>query len=215
VTLAETLRDAGFETGAFTGGAHMERVWGFDQASRRSRSATGPSWDARASGSIIIAIGASSSSSTPIRCTTRTRRRSRWFDQFEHGYRQGPLRDVVRQLRAEAHEHWDDAHRRFWNAVDKHEPASVRFVERLYDAGIRHMDATTLTESPRRPGPLRPRREYAGRLHVRPPAKRFSSTTVFLHDDLHHETLHVPLVVRFPGHVPAGGRVAPRRASST
>ena len=38
----------------------------------------------------------------------------------------------------------------------------------------------------------------------------FGEHGVFLHDDLYRETLHVPLVLRFPGRLPAGRRVDAR-----
>jgi arylsulfatase A-like enzyme len=106
---------------------------------------------------------------------------------------------------------WDDAHRLFWAAVDESEPRTVAFVARLYDAGIRHMDETTLRPL------LDDLRDYGLErdtlvVFTSDHGEAFLEHGRFLHDDLHGETLHVPLVLRFPGRVPAGTRVtAPAR----
>jgi arylsulfatase A-like enzyme len=125
-------------------------------------------------------------------------------DLFDPEYR-GPVRDVVRRLRNDPTV-WDEAHRIFWAAVDRDDPRTVRYVERLYDAGIRHMDTTMLAPLLDHLAALGLERDTLVVL-TSDHGEAFLEHGIFLHDDLHRETLRVPLVLRFPGRLPAGTRV--------
>src|SRR5207247_7348910 len=65
---------------------------------------------------------------------------------FDPDYR-GRVLDAIHRLRAEGGMSvaaWAGISRRFWDSVDRSDPRDVRFVERLYDAGIRRMDTETI-----------------------------------------------------------------------
>jgi arylsulfatase len=204
-TLAEVLRNAGYATAAFTGGAHMEGTWGFRQGFQVYEECDGEElgharrWLRRHADRPFFLFFHTYQVHDPYLPPLAT------VDRLDGAYR-GPLRDVVRTLRNDPGA-WADAHRRFWSAVDRDDPASVAFVARLYDAGILHMDATTLA-------PLLDHLAALGRerdtlvVFTADHGEAFLEHGRFLHDDLHAETLHVPLVLRLPGRLPAGRRVA-------
>jgi arylsulfatase A-like enzyme len=115
------------------------------------------------------------------------------------------ITDAVAQVRAGVGG-WPQAHRIFWTPVDGHDARHVRHVSDLYDAGIRRMDDTTLTALL----DALDRRGLADDTLVvftSDHGEAFQEHGRFLHDDLHAETLHVPLVLRLPGRLPAGRRV--------
>src|SRR6185436_7579183 len=101
---------------------------------------------------------------------------------------------------------WTQAHKHFWAAVDARDPRHVRYVSDLYDAGIRRMDDTT---APALLDALDELGLAAETLVVftADHGEAFQEHGRFLHDDLHVETLRVPLVLRFPARLPAGRRV--------
>jgi arylsulfatase A-like enzyme len=205
MTLAEVLANAGYATAAFTGGANMHGSRGFDQGFQVYKHS---------------------------RQLERARRwlgehRRRKFFLFFHTYAvhdpylsppariqafapdyQGPIRDAVERVRAGVGG-WDAAHRLFWRSVDATRPEDVRFVARLYDAAIREMDEALLA-------PLLERLESLGLardtlvVFTSDHGEAFGEHGAFLHDDLYAGTLHVPLVLRFPGRIPEGRRVTTR-----
>jgi arylsulfatase A-like enzyme len=204
-TLAEVLRNAGYATAAFTGGAHMEGGWGFRQGFQVYEECDGEElgrarrWLRRHADRPFFLFFHTYQVHDPYLPPLAT------VDRMDGAYR-GPLRDVVRELRNDPGA-WVDAHRRFWSAVDRDDPASVAFVSHLYDAGVLHMDETTLA-------PLLEHLAALGRerdtlvVFTADHGEAFLEHGRFLHDDLHAETLHVPLVFRLPGRLPAGHRVA-------
>ena len=104
---------------------------------------------------------------------------------------------------------WAGISRRFWDSVDRSDPRDVRFVERLYDAGIRRMDAETIR-------PLLDRLDQLGLardtlvVFTSDHGEAFGEHGQFQHDDLYAGTLRVPLVLRWPGRLPAGLRIGSR-----
>jgi arylsulfatase A-like enzyme len=206
-TLAEVLKNAGWATAAFTGGTNVHRARGFGQ------------------GFDVYKHGNQLSRATEW---IRRHRRRKWFvffhtyevhdpyvppaelvARFDPDYR-GPVLDAVDRLRAGV-DGWGKGHKLFWASVDATDPRAVRFVERLYDAGIRHMDDATLA-------PLLDLLERLGLasdtlvVFTSDHGEAFGEHGRFLHDDLHAGTLHVPLILRFPGRLPPGRRVrAPAR----
>jgi arylsulfatase A-like enzyme len=94
----------------------------------------------------------------------------------------------------------------FWKRVDTSSPEDVRHLEDLYDAGIHYTDA--------RLGDflewLEARSLWPRTLLVllADHGEEFGEHGAFRHTTLHRETLHVPLVMRFPGDDPA---LQPRR----
>jgi arylsulfatase A-like enzyme len=131
------------------------------------------------------------------------------IDRFDPDYR-GPVRDTVERIRARFGD-WEKAHQTFWAGREQWTPRDVRFVARLYDAGIRNMDDTTLTA-------LLDRLEARGLardtlvVFTSDHGEAFGEHGRFLHDDVHEETVRVPLVLRFPGRLPAGRRIAAQAA---
>ncbi len=207
-TLAEVLREAGYATAAFTGGAHMDHTRGFDQGFQ-----------------VYEDVGNETQLGHALRWLKHHHRRKfflffhtyRVHDpyvpppalvrQFGEGYR-GPVLDAVNRLRTDART-YEERSRLFWASVDPHDPAAVRFVSRLYDAGIRDMDDVILAG-------LLDALERFGVAHdtlvvfTSDHGEAFGEHGHFLHDDVYRGTVHVPLVLRFPGRLPAGARVAAR-----
>lgn len=207
-TLAEVLRNAGFSTAAFTGGAHMDGSRGFDHGFQVYEDKGGGTELGRA-----------------LRWL-KHHHRERFFlffhtyqihdpylpppelvREFGDGY-QGPILDTVKQLRR-GDAPYEEQSKRFWASVDRTKPADVEFVQRLYAAGIRNMDATTLAPL------LDALRQWDVErdtlvVFTSDHGEAFDEHGVFLHDDLYRGTLHVPLVLRFPGRLPAGKRVDAR-----
>jgi len=202
-TLAEALKNAGWATGAFTGGANVDRARGFRQGFDVYRQ----------------------SNQLPRALRFMRRNRFRKFFLFFHTFavhdpylppdaliaRFAPgakpaIVETVRRLRTRARG-WEHAHAQFWAGVDPRTPEDVETVSRLYDAGIRHMDDTIVK-------PLLAELAALGLAEdtllvlTSDHGEAFAEHGRFLHGDLYVETLHVPLVVRFPGVLPAGTRVA-------
>jgi arylsulfatase A-like enzyme len=207
-TLAEVLRNAGFTTAAFTGGAHMDHSRGFDHGFQ-----------------VYEDLGAGAELGRGLRWLKHNRR---WrFFLFYHTYQvhdpylppphlveafapdyTGPILDTVKELRRGG-ARYVELSRRFWASVDRSDPRAVDFVERLYAAGIRNMDDNTLTrllDALVQWGVERDTLVVFTSDH----GEAFNEHGVFLHDDLYAGTLRVPLVLRFPGRLPAGRTVAAR-----
>ena len=202
-TLAEALKNAGYDTFAVTAGAHMHRDRGFGQG-----------FDKFQHGRQLERALAF------LRGSHR-----RPFFLFFHTYEvhdpYAPPPDVARAFAAEpvpaiaaavdeiraGTRGWSQAHKRFWAAVDGGDPRHVRYLSDLYDAGIRHMDDRTLTQ-------LLDALDAEGLaddtlvVFTSDHGEAFREHGRFLHDDLYPETLRVPLVVRLPHRLPAGRRVA-------
>lgn len=202
-TLAERLHAAGYATVAFTGGGHVHASRGFGQG-----------FDIyKHGGPLHKALN-----------WLRVHGREKKFFLFYHTYivhdpyvhplsfvekfdvdYQGPLRDVVKTLNEDEGK-WKNRAQMFWDAVDRNDPATVRFVEHLYEAGILRMDETNLVPLL----DLLDQLDLAGNtivLFTSDHGEAFLEHGHFLHQDLYRETLHVPLIVRFPGRVPAGLRL--------
>ena len=208
-TLAEVLENAGYATAAFTGGAQIDPARGFDQ------------------GFDLYTVGGQR------RRALRWLGRHRWerFFVFYHTYDvhdpylppdeyirlfdpdyRGRVLDAVHRLRAQGGMSvpaWEGISRRFWDSVDRNDPRDVRFVERLYDAGIRRMDGETIR-------PLLDRLDQLGLgrdtlvVFTSDHGEAFGEHGQFQHDDLYAGTLRVPLVLRWPGRLPAGLRIGSR-----
>jgi len=203
-TLAETFANAGYATAAFTGGGHVHRSRGFDH------------------GFDIYKHGRELARALAWMADHRRRKFFVFFhtyqvhdpyvppaplvDRFAPDYH-GPVRDAVDRLRGGVAGGWEGAHAAFWKSVDATSPRDVEFVARLYDAGIRQMDDTTLTALLDALDRLDLARDTLV-VFTSDHGEAFAEHGGFLHDDLYGETLHVPLVMRFPGRLPAGARRA-------
>jgi len=201
-TLAEVLKNAGYATAAFTGGVHVHRSRGFEQGFDRYKHGhqleRSLDW-----------IG--------------SHRRRKWFlffhtyevhdpylpparliPLFDPDYR-GPILDAVDRLRTDGGG-WENASATFWSSVDAKDPRAVRFVQHLYDAGIRAMDDTTIPA-------LLDRLDARGLardtlvVFTSDHGEAFGEHGRFVHDDVYEGTVHVPLILRFPAALPAGRRI--------
>ncbi len=206
LTLAEVLKNAGYATAAFTGGANVHRSRGFDQG-----------FDVYRNGNQLA----------------RTRR---WLDHharfgrfflFFHTFDvhdpytppddkvalflpdyHGPILDAVHKVRAGGTGWWQ-VHDLFWGSVDRTSAADADVLTRLYDAGIRAMDEATLAPLLDHLAKLGLERDTLV-VFTSDHGEAFGEHGEFMHEDLYAGTLHVPLILRFPGRLPAGRRVAAR-----
>ncbi len=208
-TLAEILKNAGYATAAFTGGAQVDPVRGFDQGfdlytvsgqQRRARR-----WLGRHRWQRFFVFYHTYDVHDPYLPPDE------YIRLFDPDYR-GRVLDAVHRLRAEGGMSvaaWEGISRRFWDSVDRSDSRDARFVERLYDAGIRRMDAETIR-------PLLDRLDQLGLardtlvVFTSDHGEAFGEHGQFQHDDLYAGTLRVPLVLRWPGRLPAGLRIGSR-----
>jgi arylsulfatase A-like enzyme len=107
--------------------------------------------------------------------------------------------------RAAGTDHDDQSHW-FWSHVDKGRPEDLRRLRDLYDGGIHYTDAQLGAFLDW----LRGRPTWGRTLLIvlSDHGEEFGEHGHFQHETLHQETLHVPLLVRFPDPPPAPG---PRR----
>jgi arylsulfatase A-like enzyme len=201
-TLAEILKNAGYATAAFAGRGHMHRSRGFGQG-----------FDVYDHGHQL---------ERAMRWMRRHRHRKfflffhtyavhdpylpplRLIKLFDGEYR-GPVLETVRGL-LHGVKDAEHASRIFWASVDTNDRRDVRFVRRLYDAAIRHMDESIVA-------PLLDELESLGLANntlvvlTSDHGEAFGEHGAFRHGDLYTETLRVPLIFRFPGRLLPGHRV--------
>jgi len=203
-TLAEVLRAAGYTTAAFTGGGPMDRSRGFAQGFATYRHGRqlerAIAWlDRRPATRPFFLFLHTFEVHDPY--TPPPSQIARFLPDY-----QGPVLAAVEQIRAGTVA-WHGAHRLFWEAVDRDDPRAVDAVARLYDGAIREMDDNTLTALLR----YLDDRGLASEtlvIFTSDHGEAFGEHGAFLHDDLYEGTLRVPLVLRFPGILPAGRRLA-------
>ncbi len=207
VTLAEVLKNAGYATAAFTAGAHMHRDRGFGQGfdvykhgDQLNRALA--FLDARGRQPFFLFFH---TYEVHDPYTPPPEVAARWAAEPVPA-----IADAVAKIRAGV-SGWPQAHKIFWQPVDPTDARDVRYVSDLYDAGINKMDAGTLPA-------LLSKLDALGLANdtlvvfTSDHGEAFQEHGTFLHEDLHVETLHVPLVLRFPQRLPAGRRVqAPAR----
>jgi arylsulfatase A-like enzyme len=203
-TLAEVLKNAGYATVAFTGGGHMHRsrgfAQGFDEYKHRFQLERTLAWlGARPHRKFFLFFHTYEVHDPYLHPLAYVRR-------FAPDY-QGPVLAAVERLLAQPIESPDRGAKFFWRSVDRESPDDVRFVSSLYDAGIRRMDETTLAPLLDQLDELDLARDTLV-VFTSDHGEAFNEHGAFLHDDLYAGTLHVPLVLRFPGRLPAGTRVA-------
>jgi len=201
-TLAEALKNAGYDTFAVTAGAHMHRDRGFGQ------------------GFDVFQHGRQLERALAFLRGSHRRPFFLFFHTYEVHDPYAPPPDVARAFAAEpvpsiaaavdairaGTRGWSQGHKRFWAAVDGADPRDVRYLSDLYDAGIRHMDDRTLTQLL----DALDAQALAGDTLVvftSDHGEAFHEHGRFLHDDLYPETLRVPFVLRLPHGLPAGRRV--------
>ena len=201
-TLAEYLRNAGYHTVAFTAGGHVHRTrglgQGFDRYEHDEPLARTLAWLERAGPDPFFLFFHTYEVHDPY--APPARQIARFTSELP-----AVFAERVRTIRSHTGD-WESAHRLFWDGVDTDDPAHVRAVTALYDAGIRRMDEQTLT-------PLLDALDRLGLAErtlvvlTSDHGDAFAEHGVFLHDDVYFGTLHVPLVLRLPGRLPAGRRI--------
>ena len=204
-TLAEVLRNAGWDTAAFTGGGNVHRARGFDDGfdvyKHSGQLERALAWlDARHGHRFFLFFHTYEVHDPYLPAPA-------WQREF---VRDGAPRllETVERLRRNGGG-WDRAHRVFWESVTPGDADDRRTLSALYDAAIRTMDERTL-------GPLLDRLDALGLADdtlvvlTSDHGEAFGEHGVYLHDDLYADTLRVPLVLRFPGRVPAGRRIPDR-----
>ncbi len=210
-TLAELLQASGYATVAFTGGGHVHASRGFadgfdtyehgDELKRTLEWLRAHGRD----GKFFLFFHTYLVHDPYVHPL-------RYIRQFDPDYN-GPVLERVEQLNQRARgrhtrpvsEKKMSRAQAFWEVVDRNNPADVRFVEHLYEAGILRMDETQLTPLLDLLDELQ-LAENTLVVFTSDHGEAFLEHGNFLHMDLYGETLHVPLIVRYPGHVPAGAR---------
>ena len=208
-TLAEVLKNAGYATGAFTGGAQMDHSRGFDAGFdvyvEHGQKRRALKWLGRHAGEPFFLFYHTYDVHDPYLPPDE------YVRLLAPDYR-GHLLDTVHRLRAQdssSEEAWMGLSARFWQNVDANDPRDVEFVARLYDAGIRRMDEVTVAPLLARLDELDLARDTLV-VFTSDHGEAFGEHGRFQHGDLYRETLHVPLVLRLPGRLPAGRRIASR-----
>jgi len=208
-TLAEVLKNAGYATAAFTGGAQMDPSRGFDagfdlyrEHGQRHRAVK---WLGQHRHEPFFVFYHTYDVHDPYLPPDE------YIRLFAPDYR-GRVLDTVHRLRAEgstSESAWEGLSARFWASVDKTDPRDVAFVARLYDAGIRYMDDVTIRALLDRLDELHLARDTLV-VFTSDHGEAFGEHGRFQHGDLYRETVHVPLVLRLPGRLPAKRRIESR-----
>ncbi len=201
-TLATLLRGNGYHTGGFGGGGHMRLELGFDQGFDQWQKV----------GSFRIAT---SRAVDVIRTMATDPERPFFF--FLHNYvvhdpyvpparyrRQFVDPDYAGEIIGDAGDlerlaggGWEGQNKLYWDRVDEEDPADLRHLIDLYDAGIRRMDAdlSGMLDTLRADGLL----DNAIVILVSDHGEEFLEHGMFLHNQVYRELLHVPLIIEFPG----------------
>lgn len=207
-TLAEVLRRAGYRTRALHGGGNVRAEFGFERGfehydEERDLSA----WIQRAR---QVVLDQEASPGAPLFLFLHTYEvHAPYAPPASHArlfVDPGYAGDIVASPEALAQKPYAERMRFFWKQVDASSPEDLRHLADLYDAGIHHTDAQL--------GPFlewlesRPLWRDTLLVLLSDHGEEFGEHGGLRHTNLHRETLHVPLVVRFPGDDPA---TRPRR----
>ena len=207
-TLAERLSDVGFATAAFTEGGNVAAALGFDRGfgvhhegrdTLHEHLDTAAEWLAEHRGSprfLFLHTYAVHDPYLPSRPDAQ-----RFTDP---GYAGGIVSDrAVLEQRAGDGE-WRSVQQEFWKTADCRDPADVRHLLDLYDAGIRTTDDAI--------GRFLDRLEKSGDLDdllvvvTSDHGEAFGEHGLFLHETVFSENVRVPFLIRLPGGH-SGGRV--------
>jgi arylsulfatase A-like enzyme len=209
-TLATLLRRAGYRTAAHTGGGNVDAALGFDQGFDSYASV--PWGDLELAGRTLAGL-VRSSGKAPVFFFAHTYEAhapyvppeayARLFvDPGYSGKIVASREELVRRAGTDA---WEELHRPFWAPVRSKDPADVRHLVDLYDAGIRRVDDQLA-------GFLRRFRESgldrsAILILTSDHGEEFMEHGALQHGTrMYEEALRVPLVVRLPDGVGAERR---------
>jgi arylsulfatase A-like enzyme len=212
-TLAEQLRAAGYRTHALHGGGNVSAEYGFDRGFdsyeqdidlermlQRARERVAA--EAGRDGAPLFLFLHTYKIHGPY--TPREEDARRFVDPAYAGR----IVSSWKQL-AELAPGWPERNRLYWERVDATSAADLRHLSDLYDAGIYYTDGRVgefLDWLAAQPG-------WARTLLIvlSDHGEEFGEHGQLRHSTLHRETLHVPLLMRFPGADPA---LQPRRVKS-
>jgi len=218
--LAEFFQDAGYRTAAFTGGGMMTHELGFDRGFESYEDAGGGAdrvfpkaekWLEE-----YASVEVSKDDPRPFFLFVHTYEihdpytpPAEWQAKFVGDY-QGQVDSTRVAIPDNAAEIWktdpgfyEDIQERFWGKFNGGVPSDVVHVSDLYDAGIAYTDDllagvfATLSR-------LGLEDENLLVVITSDHGDEFSEHGQMTHQTLYQGILHVPLIVRWPGHVPAG-----------
>jgi arylsulfatase A-like enzyme len=218
--LAEFFQDAGYRTAAFTGGGMMTHELGFDRGFESYEDAGGGADKVFPKAEAWLAEYASTegpkADPRPFFLFVHTYEIHdpytppvEWQTRFVKDY-QGQIDSTRVGLPDNAAEIWktdpgfyEAIQERFWGKFEGNVPSDVAHVSDLYDAGIAYTDDllaglfATLSR-------LGLEDENLLVVITSDHGDEFSEHGQMTHQTLYQGILHVPLIVRWPGHVPAG-----------
>ena len=210
-TLAEVLKREGYRTAAFTGGANVDALLGFDkgfdlymQREERGRIDDAVSWLKKNQGERFFLFYHDYIVHDPYLPPKP------YTTKFDAGY-DGKILDTVLELlsmdpSSEKVRVGIKKTRIFWDAVDRTSARDVAFLKALYDGAIQYMDERMirpLIEAVREAG----RAEDTLIIFTSDHGEAFHEHANFVHDDVYRETLHVPLILVYPGFFPENVKV--------
>ncbi len=201
-TLAQALLQNGYQTAGIGGGGHVRRELGFDRGFA--------TWEKvgdlpRAVGrSIDLVRKMAASSAQPYFLFLHTYAvhdpyvaPARYRTSFVDAGYTGSIVGDPGELKERAGNSWANAHKYYWQQVDRSSEEDLRHLVDLYDAGIRRVDdqLSRLLETLEDDGAL----TNAIIVLLSDHGEEFLEHGEFLHEQVYEELLHVPLIVRFPG----------------
>lgn len=206
-TLTEVLRNAGYRTAAFTGGANVSHVFGFDRGFEQYNEdePLNHPWDFSIFDTKIepwfkqVRVG-----KIPSFCFFHTYRihdpylPPKPFNRmFNPGYR-GPVVSAPREDRTYNALPFAERRKRFWDSVRKDNPDDLRQLKALYDGDIRYADLAI----GRMVRLIDPEilQKWMLLAIVSDHGEEFTEHKNYLHSDtLYDELIHVPFILRLPG----------------
>ena len=211
-TLAEQLRAAGYRTHAIHGGGNVSAEYGFDRGFDR--------YDQDSDLERLLArarerVAQAGRDGAPLFLFLHTYKIHGPYTPREQDARRfvdpayaGRIVSSWKQLR-ELAPGWPERNRLYWERVDASSPADLRHLSDLYDAGIYYTDAQVGAFLDW----LAAQTAWSRTLLIvlSDHGEEFGEHGYLRHTTLHRETLHVPLLMRFPDREPA---LQPRRVKA-
>jgi len=209
-TLAEILKGFGYTNVAFTGGANVAGKIGFDRGfeiyDEESNTAAAVRWLRENADRRFFMFYHTYYTHSPYLPPPP------YDTKYDPSYSGGiPSHDEMREeLGLEKDELWtgiwEVLHSRFWSAVDPGNPADRNHLSSLYDGSIEYVDKTFIRElidTLRETGVL----DKTLIVFTSDHGEEFFEHGRVEHDSIYSEVARVPLVLRFPGRLPAGRRI--------
>jgi arylsulfatase A-like enzyme len=209
-TLAEILRQHGYATAAFTGGANVAGKIGFGRGfeiyDEESDTEGACAWIRQNGGKRFFLFYHTYYTHDPS--LPPSPYDTRYDPDYAGGIVPGPtlLRDLGIKEGEPWREVWDELSERFWKTVDVRNPRDIRHLNALYDGAIAYVDRdfiAALIAALRTAGVL----DQTLIVFTSDHGEEFLEHGRLRHDSLYREVTHVPLILRLPGVLPAGKRI--------